>query len=335
MNAPAPDIPPVCHRVRQLREQYAGPRGKAQLARELGLSPSTYDYYENGRVPPADVLVKLADLTGADLRWLITGVRAEATAVGADHPVLVRAAELLADRPGSAEALGAFLDLLAKAAHTFPTWPAGTADRASQTPPPALDAPPPAAEARGEAGPADAPPAGPMVPILGRSAAGVPAFWAEPAEAAGVTDLAELVARLPADANACRPASLCQGPGREQPVRIVRYDRPQAAGTSEFVSAEPLAGLPGPLFAVRLDGQSMEPEYRHGDLLILSPRSPAEPGKPAVVQLAAQIGVTCKLYRPDADTVHLIPLNEHYPTTAHPAADLQWALRVLARVRPA
>jgi len=46
--------------------EYAGTRGKASFAREIGISPSTYDYYENSRVPPADVLVRISELTNGN-----------------------------------------------------------------------------------------------------------------------------------------------------------------------------------------------------------------------------------------------------------------------------
>jgi SOS-response transcriptional repressor LexA len=77
----------------------------------------------------------------------------------------------------------------------------------------------------------------------------------------------------------------------------------------------------------------MEPEYRHGDLVVLSPSQPAVDGRAAVVQLAGQIGVTCKLFRRAGDRVHLVAINERYPPTAHAADELLWALRVLGRVR--
>ena len=58
----------ICRRIARLRVEAVGPRGKSAFARQLGLSPSTYDYYEGARVPPASVLVKISELTGADLR---------------------------------------------------------------------------------------------------------------------------------------------------------------------------------------------------------------------------------------------------------------------------
>jgi transcriptional regulator with XRE-family HTH domain len=100
----------ICRRVAQLRTQVAGARGKAAFARMLGISPSTYDYYESGRLPPADLLVRMAHVANADLLWLLTG-RSHA-ANGGPHPLVRRTATLLAERPSTAAALSAFLDLL-------------------------------------------------------------------------------------------------------------------------------------------------------------------------------------------------------------------------------
>ena len=109
---------------------------------------------------------------------------------------------------------------------------------------------------------------------------------------------------------------------------------PAAPGTAEFVIAEHIARRYRVLFAVRIDGESMAPEIRHGDVVILSPSVPAEPGRPALVQLVDQIGVTCKLIRFDGDRIHLIPINESFPPTSHRQVELVWALKVIARVRP-
>ena len=63
----------ICERLKQVRVQVCGPRGQSHFAALLGLSPSTYNYYEKGRVPPVDVLDRTARLTGAPLLWLIRG----------------------------------------------------------------------------------------------------------------------------------------------------------------------------------------------------------------------------------------------------------------------
>lgn len=63
----------ICERLKQVRVQVCGPRGQSHFAALLHLSPSTYNYYEKGRVPPVDVLDRAARVTGAPLLWLIRG----------------------------------------------------------------------------------------------------------------------------------------------------------------------------------------------------------------------------------------------------------------------
>ncbi|MFW6155264.1 MAG: S24 family peptidase [Planctomycetota bacterium] len=370
------DTSGICERIRQLRVEYAGPRGKAAFARELGLSSSTYGYYETNRAPPADVLVRIADLTRVDLRWLVTGAEPAAGGV-TGHPAVVRAAELLRDHPQYAPALVAFVDLLAETGATFPaarpapeSLVAGEVEavggssepltaatiaeaiEAEKRSPPAKPSPAdlvagiapggrPSSAKDEAAGRGEAPPAHEhqgWIPILGRSAAGVPHFWAETGSSGeGVTTLADLVACMRPRAarhmvQARAVGDLSEGAGAR--VQLVLLDHPQTPGTAEFVVAEHIADRYTAPFAVRIDGESMAPEIRHGDVVILSPDGAAEPGRPAVVQLADQIGVTCKLIRFDGDRVHLIPINDTFPPTTHDLDDLQWALKVIARVRP-
>ncbi|MGC9259355.1 MAG: helix-turn-helix domain-containing protein [Phycisphaerae bacterium] len=63
----------ICTRLRQVRIQVCGRRGQSRFAFLLGLSPSTYNYYEKGRVPPVDVVDLAAKVSGAPLLWLIRG----------------------------------------------------------------------------------------------------------------------------------------------------------------------------------------------------------------------------------------------------------------------
>jgi len=325
----------------------AGPRGKSSFAKQLELSPSTYDYYEASRVPPAEVLVRIARITGVDLRWLLTGEPAADGAVAADHPVVQRAVAMLADRPDAAAPLAAFLDVLT-AAQQFPVKQAqagsdsaGRAETNGQAPEADATGDDPAALAEG--GPSGAPEAAgadvasaeaAWIPILGRSAAGVAHFWADGAEADGLTTLNDLIARQPTARAARRPATAC-GPdgGEPTPVQIVTLTAPDARDVAEFIAAPGLKGRYGDAFALRIDGDSMAPEIRHGDVVIVSPQAEARDGRAAIVQLAGQIGVTCKLLRRRADEVHLVPINDRYEVGTFAAADVVWALRVLARVR--
>ena len=346
----------VCRRIAELRLKTAGPRGKSQFAKRLGISPSTYDYYEGARTPSAAMLVRIAEVTGADLHWLLTGKPGEAQMSAEDHPVLCRAARLLADCPDAAGPLGAFVGLLIEARKfpaktqergtgVSPVESAGTPDRrglvGSDAHGQVLGTPDEAASAAAgrEA----------WIPILGRTAAGVARFWGRGEDVSGLTTLADLVARCAGQRpQVVRPAVATEaGPdtqagaeaqtGALQPagVQLVTLSAPDERDAVEFVAAETIKRRHPDAFALRVDGDSMAPQIRPGDVVVLSPSIPAVEGRPAVAQLAGQIGVTCKLYRESGGHVHLVPANARYEIAAVPAGHVEWALRVLARVRPA
>jgi transcriptional regulator with XRE-family HTH domain len=63
----------ICERLKQVRVQVSGPRGQSHFAAMLHLSPSTYNYYEKGRIPPVDVLDRASRMTEVPLLWLIRG----------------------------------------------------------------------------------------------------------------------------------------------------------------------------------------------------------------------------------------------------------------------
>src|SRR5438128_272527 len=72
-NVPALNTAAICERLKQVRIQVCGPRGQSHFAALLQLSPSTYNYYEKGRIPPVDVLDRAARVTGVPLLWMIRG----------------------------------------------------------------------------------------------------------------------------------------------------------------------------------------------------------------------------------------------------------------------
>lgn len=290
----------------------------------LDLSPSTYEYYESTRVPPATVLLRIAEAAGVQIHWLLTGESAS-PAVPADHPILQRAAALLARHPGAAAPLTAFVELLA-GAMAFPQ-----KHKPEVAPDPTAE--PAAAQATGRPQPDVAPQAG-WIPILGRSAAGIVQFWTDQAEAAGVTRLAELIARQGRRQHV-RQATVAspEVDVGESVVQLVTLRSPDEADVVEFVASPSLKQRYPDAFALRIDGESMSPDIRHGDIVVLSPTAPAADGHAAVVQLRGQVGVTCKLFRPVDDVVHLIPLNEQSEVQAFPADSIVWAFRVLGRVR--
>lgn len=63
----------IIEQISLLHKQYAGSRGESEFARALGISAFTYSYYGNNRVPPIRILLKICEVTGTDLEWLLTG----------------------------------------------------------------------------------------------------------------------------------------------------------------------------------------------------------------------------------------------------------------------
>ena len=63
----------ILERIKLVRTQHFGERGRAKFAKALGISPSTYNYYERNRLPSPSLLVKICMETSTDLRWLLTG----------------------------------------------------------------------------------------------------------------------------------------------------------------------------------------------------------------------------------------------------------------------
>ena len=352
----------ICRRIAELRLKAAGPRGKSAFAKRLGISPSTYDYYEGSRTPSAAMLVRIAEVTGADLHWLLTGKPGVAALRAEDHPVLCRAARLLADCPDAAGPFGAFVDLLiearkfpAKTQETNSAEDTAQAGPASETRPRQADKQPHAKAGSCQAVPAPAAAAAAAgreawIPILGRTAAGVARFWGKDEDVSGLITLADLVARYAGQRpQAVRPAVATEaGPdteaaagagaetGASQPtgVQLVTLSAPDERDAVEFVAAGAIKRRYPDAFALRVDGDSMAPQIRPGDVVVLSPSVPAVEGRAAVVQATGQIGVTCKLYRKSGGHVHLVPVNARYEITAVPAGHVEWALRVLARIRP-
>ena len=359
----------ICSRIARIRLETAGPRGKALFAKQLGISASTYDYYEASRVPPAGVLVKIADLASVDLRWLITGEEPSGSSPAPSNPVLRRAAAMLEAKGDSAAALVAFLDILEAAAKFPPKQPAqansnvaaaseasnadilsahilnasaAETDAALAGGTPATLKKAAAQNTADETVPRDGEEQEKFssrgwIPILGRSAAGIPQFWSTRDDEQGTTALADLIDRhKKRSLRAVAPAAI---DGAEPcDVQIITLREPDDADVVQYVNAPAVKRRHADAFALMVDGESMSPDIRHGDIVVLSPTAQAADGKAAVVQLERQIGVTCKLYRRvregGSDVVHLVPVNEQFAPQTLPADTVVWALRVLARVRP-
>lgn len=317
----------IIERIRLLRKEFAGVRGKSKFAHALGISGSTYNYYENDRLPPIPVLLRVCQVTGADLNWLLTGVSGSSKiGFSADAKVMQRSAELarkldnlLGNSPESVEAVLAFVQLLSEKK--------------------AVD---------GKFGP-ELPIRGPerpgWIPVLGRTAAGMVHFWDEtslPKPKQAVVELDELVEKHTGKAIMDSVSGAMSVDLQAQPLmkklkgcgaNLIRVSGQKPDEIVEFVECTEIYELFPDSFGLHIDGDSMSPRIDDGDVVVLSPSVPAVQGCMAVAKVANQIGVTCKLIRKTQENVHLIPINERYETKVVPEKELLWGLAVLCHIK--
>src|SRR5690606_26219856 len=80
-------------------------------------------------------------------------------------------------------------------------------------------------------------------------------------------------------------------------------------------------------FAVTLEGDSMEPLFRDGDLIVLMPSERIHNGCIAVVRLASD-GVLLRRLEVRGKHLRLVPLNHRYEVEEMPCDQISWAYPV-------
>ena len=84
------------------------------------------------------------------------------------------------------------------------------------------------------------------------------------------------------------------------------------------------------VFAVRLEGDSMEPRFGEGDILVVMTEEPAYSGCFAVVKFRDD-GVLFRRIELTGGMVRLMPLNDRYPTSEHAPDEFAWIYPVWGR----
>ncbi|OHB60391.1 MAG: hypothetical protein A2167_07210 [Planctomycetes bacterium RBG_13_46_10] len=309
----------IIDRIKLLRRQYAGERGKSKFARSLDISASTYSYYEDNRVPPVEILLKICEITGTDLEWLLTGKKTENKfAFRGNSELLQKLNSLFTSNPEMTDAVLAFIELLYEKKGIETRFDTDAKSTKSNRPG--------------------------WIPVLGRTAAGIIHFWDQtllPEPKQAITELDELVTKhigktIICSANGTVSIDLQARPLVENlknlQVNIIKLAGPEEEQIVEFVQCEDIHRLFPDSFALQIDGDSMSPRINDGDIVILSPSVPAAQGQVGVARITNQIGVTCKLLRTSESEVHLISINEKYETKVLPKKDLLWALAVLCHI---
>ncbi len=84
-----------------------------------------------------------------------------------------------------------------------------------------------------------------------------------------------------------------------------------------------------PVYALEIAGDSMEPSYRAGDVVIVQPGAPVRRGDRVIVRTRDGEVMAKVLGRRNEQTVELISLNSAYPAREMPAASIDWIARVV------
>jgi phage repressor protein C with HTH and peptisase S24 domain len=82
-------------------------------------------------------------------------------------------------------------------------------------------------------------------------------------------------------------------------------------------------------YALKVTGDSMEPAYRKGDVLILAPDAEVKRGDRVVVKTAAGEVMAKEVLRRSARRIELRSLNPRHPDRGFAARDIQWMARIL------
>lgn len=83
------------------------------------------------------------------------------------------------------------------------------------------------------------------------------------------------------------------------------------------------------VYALEIAGDSMEPTYRAGDIVIVQPGAPVRRGDRVVVRTRAGEVMAKVLGRRNEQTIELVSLNTTHKPRELPAADVEWIARIL------
>jgi phage repressor protein C with HTH and peptisase S24 domain len=82
-------------------------------------------------------------------------------------------------------------------------------------------------------------------------------------------------------------------------------------------------------YALEISGASMEPAYRNGDMIIVSPGAPIRRGDRVVVRTRSGEVMAKELMRRTAKSIELRSLNAEHADRALAASDVLWIARIL------
>jgi repressor LexA len=85
-------------------------------------------------------------------------------------------------------------------------------------------------------------------------------------------------------------------------------------------------------FAARVVGDSMEPDYRQGDIVVFAPNTPAESGQDCFVRLDTGETTFKRVFQDDPSVLRLQPLNDKYPADIVPRREVTGLWPAIVRI---
>ncbi len=82
-------------------------------------------------------------------------------------------------------------------------------------------------------------------------------------------------------------------------------------------------------YALQVQGDSMLPLYRHGDMLVVQPSAPVRKGDRVVVKTSSGEVMAKVLQRRTASTIDLVSLNPEHPDRRLDAREVEWLARIV------
>ena len=82
-------------------------------------------------------------------------------------------------------------------------------------------------------------------------------------------------------------------------------------------------------YALEISGDSMQPAYRKGDVIVVSPAAPTRRGDRVVVKTKSGEVLVKQLTRKTSKTIELQSLNSNHPDRTIPTSDVLWIARIV------
>jgi phage repressor protein C with HTH and peptisase S24 domain len=116
----------------------------------------------------------------------------------------------------------------------------------------------------------------------------------------------------------------------EYPQEFTDLDYPVAVA-DEFVRCPGVRDTQA--FAARILGDSMEPDFAHGDIVVFAPNTPAENGNDCFVRFVTGGTTFKRVYLDGPHSVRLQPLNPAYPPRTYARDEINGIWPAIVRIQ--